>query len=327
MTPLRILAAATAIELCFAVAAAAVVGLWGAMGGWSDMVNCAAPLLLVLAITGAVSPRLMLKAGLFRTCCVSLALVAALFNVVLVAPDLVSLATASRPTQGLAYRVVTANLYHDNYIPAHAAAAIIARRADAVMVQETDGPVMEAIGLLQKAYPYSTNCPEANVQILVKTKVLAQGCGLYVPAAGWKTWGKSFAWLRTAGPDGRPITLAVVHFGRPYPLQQQAMERRALSEALRHFTPQDETILAGDFNTAPYTFAMFAQDRVLAPLHRLTFWQPTFPALLLHQRWDFPLLPIDHMYAGARWRAAAVTGFRVNGSDHRGLQADLRLAP
>ncbi len=327
MTPLRILAAATAIELCFATAVAAVIGLSGVTGGWSDMVNCAAPLLLLLAILGAASARLMLKAGLFRTGCVSLALLSALFNLLLVAPDLISLATAGRPAQGATYRVVTANLYHDNYVPAHAAAAVIARRADAVMTQETDGSALDGIGLFFKAYPYWTKCPGADVQIWVKTPVLAQGCGLNVPAAGWDTWGRSFAWLRTAGPDGRPITLAVVHLGRPYPLQRQVMERKALSEALHRLAPQDEIILAGDFNTAPYTFAMFAQDRVLAPLHRLTFWQPTFPAQLFHRRWDLPLLPIDHIYAGARWRAATVSRFRINGSDHAGLQADVRLAP
>ncbi len=80
-------------------------------------------------------------------------------------------------------------------------------------------------------------------------------------------------------------------------------------------------ILAGDFNAAPWSFALRRQDAALqnlglARLTRALFTWPTprFRRFALPS--PVPLLPIDHVYAGANWRAVSVTGGPPLGSDH-----------
>lgn len=325
MTPSRILAAATAIELCVLTAVAALIGLRGASDDLLDLVNSAAPLLLVLAVLGAVLARTTLQAGLFRAVCISLALAAAVFNLVLLAPDALHAVSAPGPKPGgRPYRVVTANLYRDNYIPTHAVATLLAHHADALMLEETDGSAYSALAPIDQAYPYATRCPGADLTIWTRTPPLAQGCGLATPPGDEEKWGRSFAWVSTTGPDGRPIVLAAIHLGRPTEAGRQGWERAALAKALAGLA-RGRIVLAGDFNTAPWTFGMFRQDRLLAPLRRISLFQPTYPALIAHRKWGTPWLPIDHVYVGGDWRAAAVSRFRTNGSDHFGLQADLGM--
>ena len=325
MTPLRILAAATAIELCAATGLAALVGLGGQSNGALDLVNSAAPLLLALALLGVLTARASLQSGPFRTVCVSLALAAAVFNLVLLAPDAVRAVSAPRPQAGgRLYRIVTANLYHDNYVPEHAVATLLAHHADALMLEETDGSALGALGPIDQAYPYVMRCPGADLAIWTRTPMLAQGCGLATAPKWEDKWGRSFAWVSTLGPDGRPIILAAVHLGRPSEAGRQAWERAAVAKALAQL-PGGRVVLAGDFNTAPWTFGMFRQDRLLAPLRRVSLFLPTYPALIAHNRWDWPLLPIDHVYVGPAWGPARVGRFRTNGSDHSGLEAELQL--
>lgn len=325
MTPLRILAAATAIELCVFVGLAAVAGLGGPGGGILDLINSAAPMLLAMALLGAFLAQITLEAGPFRMACISLALAAAVFNLVLLAPDALGFVSEPRgPSEGRPYRVVTANLFRDNYVPEHAVATLLGRHADALLLEETDGSAGIALGEIDRAYPNATRCPLAGLTIWTRGPILDQGCGLGTPPGDEKTWGRSFAWASTIGPDGRPIILAVVHLGRPSEASRQVWERAALARAMARF-PGARVVLAGDFNTAPWTFGMFRQDQLLRPLRRISRFMPTYPALIAHNRWDWPWLPIDHVYIGSAWRPAGLSRFRTNGSDHSGLQADLVL--
>ena len=325
MAPLRILVTATAIELCWLTAIAAVIGLGGIVNGRWDIINVAAPLLLALAVLGAVSTRATLGPGWFRNLSIGVAAAAAIFNLLLLTPDLLRLATARPAREGQPYRVVTANLYRDNYIPSHSVARVLARQADAIMLEEIDGTAAFALGPVYQAYRGSTACPASDVGIWVRTPVLAQGCGLGMPAGAQDTWGRSFAWLQTIGPDGRPIVLAVVHLGRPYQTLRRQMELDALAKTLGRL-PSGQIVLAGDFNTAPWTFAMLAADKRLSPLKRDSIFIPTYPAALGHKGFGYPVLPIDHIYTGASWRTVKVAPFAANGSDHLGVQADLRLS-
>jgi len=327
MSPFRIILAATAIEGCFAIAVLAGVGLGGAWNGWLDVVNCGAPLFFCLALACALAARMILDRGLMRTACVIAALFAALFEGYLLAPDLDAMMKAAQPYRGAPYRIVTANVLDENVGPFHAARDIVARGANAVFLQETNGTATRARSVLAHDYAYSTSCPDSGVQIWVKTAILAQGCGLSLPQDARPGWGHDFIWIKVIGPDGAPMILATAHLGRPYPPARQSLERQALIAALARLNRQ-ALILTGDFNTVPWSFAMRRQDRYFKPLRRRTLFRPTWPAQInmLLRPWNLPFLPIDHIYTGPQWGAARLTRFRVAGSDHFATQADLMLA-
>ncbi|MDZ4372032.1 MAG: endonuclease/exonuclease/phosphatase family protein, partial [Phenylobacterium sp.] len=69
--------------------------------------------------------------------------------------------------------------------------------------------------------------------------------------------------------------------------------------------PRSRMILTGDFNTAPWSFAMRRADGALG-LQRLDRAAWSFPARLGPTPWPAPFLPIDHVYAGAGWRLVSL---------------------
>ncbi len=303
------------------------LGVAGAWNGWLDVLNCGAPLFLCVALACALAAHIVIDRGRLRTVCVIAALTAALFDGYLLGPDISSMMTRSRPHPGAPYRIVTSNVFDENVGPFHAAKDIVARGADAVFLQETNGTAIRARGVLAHDYAYSTSCPNSGVQIWVKTAIVAQGCGLSLPKDAHSDWGHDFIWIKVMGPDGAPIILATTHLGRPYPPARQTLERQALIAALAGL-PRQALILTGDFNTVPWSFAMRRQDRYFRPLRRQTLLWPTWPAQInmLLRPWNLPLLPIDHIYTGQQWETGRLTRFRVAGSDHFATQADLILA-
>jgi endonuclease/exonuclease/phosphatase (EEP) superfamily protein YafD len=324
MSPWRILAAATAVEVCFASAAVAALGLAGAFNGWLDLVNCVAPLLMLTGALGAAGARVTWPKSRFRSICVAAGVAAAAYGGLVSLPEAAGalFGPGGGRSGGAAYRIVEANVYRGNVVPFRAAPVLLDRRADALIVVEPDG-LERAREMLMAAYPYSSACPGAGVEIWLKTPILAQGCRMPTPSGTYKSVGQDFAWVRTLGPDGRPLVLAAVHLGRPYPQRRQPIERRVLADALAPLSGQ-RVLLAGDMNVAPWSFAMRELDRRLRPLRRWTYWRPTYPAVV-KLRPTPALLPIDHVYAGAGWRPEQIDLFRTPGSDHLALQIDARL--
>lgn len=324
MSPWRILAAATAAEVCFASLGLMALGLGGAFDGWLDLVNCVAPLLIPTGALGAASAWATWPRSRFRAVCVVAGVAAAVYGAFASLPEAggVLFGPGGGQGAGAPYRIVSANVYRDNIVPFRAAPVLLDRRADALIVVEPDG-LLRARSWLIAAYPYSSACPDAGVEIWLKTPILAQGCRMPTPVGTYKSVGQDFAWVRTLGPDGRPLVLAAVHLARPFPPRRQPVERRVLADALKPLVG-GRLLLAGDMNVAPWSFGMRELDRRLRPLRRWTFWRPTYPAML--KRWSStPVLPIDHVYAGSGWVPARITSFRTPGSDHLALEIDARL--
>ncbi len=327
MSPLRILTAAIAAQVCFASVVVAALGLAGADNGWFDLFNCLAPLLIATGLIGAAVAAVVWPKSRFRIVCVAAGLAAALYGAAVSLPDAAGWLFGAGQGTGVAYRVVTANVFQDNWSPFRAAGAILDRRANAVIVEEANGTVQQAATLvLSGAYPYSTTCPDSGVKIWLKTPILAQGCGMTMPPGAYPAWGRDLTWVRTLGPDGHVIVLAGAHLGRPYPPVRQVVERRALAAAVVPLAGS-RVLVAGDLNTVPSSFGMRRMDGLLHPLTRRTFWLPTYPALIgvTHKRWGIPFLPIDHVYADAGWSQTKLTRFAITGSDHFGLQVDAQL--
>jgi endonuclease/exonuclease/phosphatase (EEP) superfamily protein YafD len=97
-----------------------------------------------------------------------------------------------------------------------------------------------------------------------------------------------------------------------YEAQQQALGKVLASD------PSSRSILAGDFNSTPWSFSRRREDRSIGLIRRtraLFSWPAArsshnpFPA-------PFPYLPIDHVYAGKGWATVKVERGPRLGSDH-----------
>lgn len=108
-----------------------------------------------------------------------------------------------------------------------------------------------------------------------------------------------------------------VHRGRPTRYARNVSERSALLTQARRFS-RDSLILAGDFNAAPWSNSLKREEAALG-LVRRTRALPTWPAeAVSHNRLGlpFPVLPIDHVYAGRDWATVKVERGPKLGSDH-----------
>lgn len=119
--------------------------------------------------------------------------------------------------------------------------------------------------------------------------------------------------LRTAAGEA---TVLGVHY--PWPNNPDlALETRALLHVVRPVI-SPTTVIAGDFNSTPWSFALQRQDRDFGLIRRdraLASW----PAKLAGP-WGwlapFPILPIDHLYAGSAWSTVSIRRGPRLGSDH-----------
>jgi endonuclease/exonuclease/phosphatase (EEP) superfamily protein YafD len=131
--------------------------------------------------------------------------------------------------------------------------------------------------------------------------------------------------IRSEGPLSRAtyrdaygeFTVLGVHYTWPTdPKIQQPQEAR-LAEAIGRY-PRARTIVAGDFNSAPWSFARRRWDARFGLIRRDRALR-TFPAPLPN-RWRWlgltPWLAIDHVYAGPGWATVSVRRGPRMGSDH-----------
>ena len=293
----------------------ALAGLGGWRSGWLDVINSFAPMILAMALFAAGVGYWSLE-GMTRAVTLGLAMVGVLYGLALVGPD-VLMSWAPRPAQaGQPFRVLSANVWSDNPTPDLAVSDIMARNADAVLLQESDGVLQPDLGRLRSVYPYTTNCPGSDVQIFTRLPIAASGCGSPTGPV------LDLVWVQTSAADGRPVTLVTTHFTWPFPPALQTAQRASLAQQI-HELPTYDMILGGDFNSTPWSFAMKSQDGLLSPLKRHTRAWVSWPARLdaFRQPWSAPFLPIDHIYAGPQWRLTRLTRLRIAGSDHFATEA------
>jgi endonuclease/exonuclease/phosphatase (EEP) superfamily protein YafD len=238
MNPTRVLAAATAMEMCAVLAALGLAGLGGIRNGWLDVINSFAPIILLAAVVGA----------------------------------------------GLAYF--------------QAVASLIAVDAGAVLLQEADGSLQADLLRLRAHYPFASmprvRRADLHQSAHRRPRLRAHSVALSRPGLG------------SDPRSGRPADDAGHH---------SSWFQRAVVAGQIHGVATDAMILAGDFNTTPWSFAMRRQDQLFAPLGRRTHAWFSWPARLdaLRQPWPLPILPIDHVYAGRDWETTRLTRLQIPG--------------
>ena len=316
---------ATVAELCLGGAVLGMAGLAGRFSGWLDVVAAFAPVWLAVSALGAALAWPTLGREMRRPALIAAA-VGILANLALMAPEYlrpIPIASgASAPASGLGppFTVLTFNVWDDNRRADETADVILKANADVVLLQEYFGLGMHAKQLISAAYPYRAGCPAGcDLVMLSKRPWLVGG-----PTTANADPHDTAIWGETTAPDGRPVEVMTLHYAWPAPPGVLVLQRKVVASVVAGL-PKANLIVAGDTNLAPWTAALKRQDAAFAPMTRRDRALFTWPALIerMGRPAPFPLLPIDHLYAGAAWKTLAVRRLPRAGSDHFGVLVTL----
>ncbi len=284
-----------------------------------DLLNQIAPFWLLLAIAGSIAafalplgrPRLLARVGF------AVALIA---HGALVAPELLRpISVATNPDDAPRVRIVWLNTQSGS-APAGVTDYLLNSGADFVVLAEYHPEGNAIPDDLRAAYPYFAACLEphaCNVVILARREPIAQRDAYAESASGLRMIWADF------DVDGAPLRVIGTHLNRPYPAERQARERHDLASRIGDASP-DNTILAGDFNATPWSFALRSFDRS-SGLTRHDRATPTWPAASWTRlRLPAPaaFMPLDHVYSGANWRLIQIRRGPRTGADHYPLEAE-----
>lgn len=307
---------AGAFLLALACALAAMAAQGGRFSDRLDVLTHFAPFWLAGGIVaGAVWALFVRREGGFFT--VVLAATAILSSATLMAPELVAADNLDpEPADGRTLKIVQFNVWGRNADPQGTVDWIMAQDPDVLVIQEGSDLEGSVARRLSARFAHRTICseplPGCNTAIFHDRPPLARG-GMVTPGA--KPYLPA-AWVTLPSPAG-PFTVVGTHHSWPYPAGPQQAQTRRLDEELERFD-REALIVAGDFNSTPWSFSLRRQDRAFG-LERRTRALPTWPtdrARRRRIRSPFPLLPIDHVYAGAAWRTVSVERGPRLGSDH-----------
>lgn len=206
------------------------------------------------------------------------------------------------------------------YTDAEAAAAWIqAEKADVVVLEEVSRPLADA--LLAAGY---YGLPQSEpVMIFSRAKPISYE----TPADLARGPRAASAHSQFAEADGG-FSVVGVHYSWPIYGDMQQRQSERLARIIGHLN-KDRLIVAGDFNSTPWSFSLQAQDKRFG-LERRTKALFSWPTNNFNKRWGgspLPVLPIDQVYAGKDWRTVSVTRGPALGSDHYPVRVILSLQP
>ena len=243
-------------------------------------------------------------------------------STILIAPE--ALAALRAPRDAIAHpalRIVEFNLWAHNRDQGATAEWILGQDADIVVLEEAFGGTERIMARLRERYRFETACIHNPCSSVIMSRIRPTATGGMDHEPGRPRL--AGAWATFDGPGG-PFTVVGAHLTWPYPAGPQRAQMDQLAGTLRRF-PRERLIVAGDFNAAPWSFALHAQDLAFG-IPRYTRALPSWPAAP-YTRWrielPFPVLPIDHVYAGPGWSQVRVVRGPRLGSDHYPLMVTL----
>ncbi|CAN5175112.1 endonuclease/exonuclease/phosphatase family protein [soil metagenome] len=304
----------TALMLCLVGAATGLGCLGGAFSDQLDILTHAAPIWLACGLAG-LALALACSRDSERRALVGIGLAGAISVLIVMTPELLS--TLHGPDKSAkavsTLKVVQFNLWAENHDTTATAAWILKQNADVVIAEEAGSRAWPVLQALKKTYPYRLPC---RIKYGCDTRIysrwpIAASHGFYeektVLVGGWVT---------LHHPDG-DFTVVGTHFVWPVPAGAWQAQSRALAASIAPF-PKDTLILTGDFNSTPWSWGLRRQDEALG-LKRRTRALASWPSGAFSRvaSAPFPILPIDHVYAGNTWKTVKVERGPVLGSDHR----------
>jgi endonuclease/exonuclease/phosphatase (EEP) superfamily protein YafD len=308
-------------------AGSALFALAAQGGRFSDRLDAlthAAPILVAGGLFALVGWAVSGRTG--RTI-PALAIVAGLSAFSLMAPELLAAATQKRvAASDRTLKVLQFNIWYLNKDVAGTVAWIEQEDPDIIVIEEGYARSGGTARALRGRYPHVTTCDDprpCSTMILSKIAPTAEG-GL--ATRGSQSW-LSGAWATYPG-NGRPFTVIGVHYTWPWPAGPQQQQTLRLNNVVQGF-PKEDLIVAGDFNSTPWSFSLKKQDRLFG-LERRTRGVFSWPAGYVSERLGikapFPVLAIDQVYAGSAWRTVSVRRGPKLGSDHYPVVIELARA-
>ena len=307
------------VRLVLVSAAACLVAALAAAGGAAsptlDLLREVLPLwlggsvltlILALPLIGAAGTRRE------AVLAVGLALCGGLVNAVLMAPEYLRPipVMSAPPTGATPILLIQWNTWVQNRDPEGAAAWLDARSPDVITLEDARPPIRAA--LIRRGYHLTSGISDT----AIFSKALPVRSPVGVPPALWPRL-PGYARATFMTPNG-PFTVVAVHLKRPY-LADTRPAIAALGVLLDGYDRR-RVIVAGDFNLAPWTSGLEAADAHLGLIRRdraLASW----PA----RSWPWPLLPIDHVFAGSRLASDPPKRARAVGSSHYAVITRLAL--
>jgi endonuclease/exonuclease/phosphatase (EEP) superfamily protein YafD len=316
---IRALVLTAAVLLGLAGVGTALAGLGGAFSNRLDTFSHFMPFWAGLALAGA-----LLGAAVRSRFAFGLGAAGVLLACVLLVPELLS--AVRQPRAPLAHPTLTVvqfNLWAANPQQARTARWILAQNADVLVLEEAYGGTEQIIDALRGRYPYITRCRRSPCSTVIMSRQAPTATGDMLRLPGERRH-LSGAWATFQDSRG-PYTVVGVHFGWPWPFGDHLAQRRLLIESVRRF-PRDLLIITGDFNSTPWSYDLRSLERRLG-LTRYSRGLPSWPARPGTSgpiTPPFPVMPIDHVFAGPGWAQVRVTRGPRLGSDHYPLVAQFQ---
>lgn len=230
---------------------------------------------------------------------------------------------------GQAVRVLSLNMLYGNADPAGLSAQVKAANPDIIVLLEYTGSAQTALAPtgIFRDYPHTAGFYDPPFDDAMGTTVLSRWP---VDEIAQLSTGPGQHLMRVQPPSGPPIVLAAAHpanmtngGGTGLWRWEASALRRAVEGHLK-----EPLIVAGDLNAVqeqPTLRSLLGLGLSDAASQAGEGWQPTFPA----QGYGGvpPMIAIDHVLVNDRVVARNVRTFRVLGTDHLGLVADLVVKP
>jgi endonuclease/exonuclease/phosphatase (EEP) superfamily protein YafD len=265
-------------------------------------------------------------------------IIAAVWNVALIWPDVSLFEQAPRPDGHPTLRVMTFNLWFDNENIGKTANYLATSGAEVIGLVEVTPRLKEGLTGLKAVYPYSIDCvgsaPRCQTMLFSKYPLRNAYAGAiagrypYIaiaevdkPGATITVGVTHLSWPLSTAP--RPALVAI-DLGEPVPELPDvpALEQSVQAANLADFlTGQPgDLVLMGDFNSASWS-PLHKSFRAATGLAEHRGLMPTWPT------WAWPIfrLPIDHVFVRGNLRLVqAETGPNV-GSDHLPVEAEIAV--
>lgn len=278
--------------------AAALAGQLGRSSAAWDVLNHFAPIWLAGALLGVLVGLFLHGVGRIVVCAVCLAGTVAAASTM--APEYLRYTAPAQDSNGV-LKIIQFNAWIENP-HADRVLAFLRREDPDIVVLEEVSPVLRAALAGQSTWRVS--CGGCEVVILTKRRPTAVArigtaarVDLHDQAGAFTVIGAHNAWPIE---DDQPV--------------QEARLAGLLAEQ-----PRARSILAGDFNSTPWSFERRRWDRAFGLIRRdrgLFSW-PTGRVSSAGPTPPFAVLPIDHVYAGVEWATVEVRrGPKGLGSDH-----------
>ena len=283
-------------------ALAAVLALGGRWNPALDVLAHFATLYLGGAAVGALLG--LATRGRARTAILALSAVAGAASATLMAPEFLRRGAPTAAAGPHAIRIVQYNALKSNLDVVREVDWLLSQRADIITIQEIRP---DLAGELLARTSWAEPTVYGDVAIFSRLPRIAE-------APPRRAAGSSLVIVHAAyaHPGGR-IDVATLHLDWPTS-RAHHRQQRDVAPFVRQ-RPAQRMILTGDFNAAPWSAALRRADTEMGLVRRDRALL-TFPADRRGFRWPYPVLAIDHVYAGPGWATVRVERGPRLGSDH-----------